>query len=105
MEISALLNQLGYNENDATTAQVKRILNNCDGLNLSSIITLNDHLKPLGSFVAMSGSEDVFKIKNAGKTPDAQENVLNVIENWAEKNKMKKKKINETTHYILGKNI
>ena len=101
MEISALLNQLGYNENDATTAQVKRILNNCDGLNLSSIITLNDHLKPLGGFVAMSGSEDVFKIKNAGKTPDA----LNVIENWAEKNKINIKKVNETTHYILGKTI
>jgi len=101
MEISALLNQLGYNENDATAAQVKRILNNCGGLNLSSIITLNDHLKPLGGFVAMSGSEDVFKIKNAGKTPDA----LNVIENWAEKNKINIKKVNETTHYILGKNI
>ncbi len=105
MEISALLNQLGYNENDATTAQVKRILNNCDGLNLSSIITLNDHLKPLGSFIAMSGSEDVFKIKNAGKTPDAQSDALNVIENWAEKNKINIKKVNETTHYILGKNI
>ena len=101
MEISALLNQLGYNENDATAAQVKRILNNCDGLNLSSTITLNDHLKPLGSFVAMSGSEDVFKIKNAGKMPG----VLNVIENWAEKNKINIKKVNETTHYILGKNI
>lgn len=101
MEISALLNQLGYNENDATTAQVKRILNNCDGLNLSSIITLNDHLKPLGGFVAMSGSEDVFKIKNSGKTSGA----LNVIENWAEKNKINIKKVNETTHYILGKNI
>ncbi|WP_295141612.1 type II secretion system protein [uncultured Campylobacter sp.] len=101
MEISALLNQLGYNENDATAAQVKRILNNCDGLNLSSIITLNDHLKPLGGFVAMSGSEDVFKIKNASKTPGA----LNVIENWAEKNKINIKKVNETTHYILGKNI
>ncbi|WP_298947009.1 type II secretion system protein [uncultured Campylobacter sp.] len=101
MEISALLNQLGYNENDATAAQVRRILNNCDGLNLSSIITLNDHLKPLGGFVAMSGSENVFKIKNADKTPDA----LNVIENWAEKNKINIKKVNETTHYILGKNI
>ena len=101
MEISALLNQLGYNENDATASQVKRILNNCDGLNLSSIITLNDHLKPLGGFVAMSGSEDVFKIKNASKTPGA----LNVIENWAEKNKINIKKVNETTHYILGKNI
>ena len=101
MEISALLNQLGYNENDATAAQVKRILNNCDGLNLSSIITLNDHLKPLGGFVAMSGSEDVFKIKNAGKTPGA----INVNENWDEKNKINIKKVNETTHYILGKNI
>ena len=101
MEISALLNQLGYNENDATAAQVKRILNNCDGLNLSSIITLNDHLKPLGGFVAMSGSEDVFKIKNASKTPGA----LNVIENWAEKHRINIKKVNETTHYILGKNI
>ena len=102
MEISALLNQLGYNENDATAAQVKRILNNCDGLNLASVITLNDHLKPFGGFVAMSGSEDVFKIKS---TQEMKENVLNVIENWAEKNKMNIKKINETTHYILGKNI
>ena len=102
MEISALLNQLGYNENDATIAQVKRILNNCDGLNLNSIVTLNDHLKPLGSFVAMSGSEDVFKIKNAGKTPGAQSDALNVIEHWAEKNKVNIKKINETTHSILG---
>jgi len=102
MEISALLNQLGYNENEATTAQVKRILNNCDGLNLASVITLNDHLKPFGGFVAMSGSEDVFKIKS---TQEMKENVLNVIENWAEKNKMNIKKINETTHYILGKNI
>ena len=101
MEISALLNQLGYNENDATAAQVKRILNNCDGLNLSSIVTLNDHLKPLGGFVAMSGSEDVFKIKNASKTPGA----LNMIENWAEKNKISIKRVNENTHYILGKNI
>ena len=101
MEISALLNQLGYNENDATAAQVTRTLNTCDGLNLSSIITLNDHLKPLGGFVAMSGSEDVFKIKNAGKTPGA----LNVIENWAEKNKISIKRVNENTHYILGKNI
>ena len=102
MEISALLNQLGYNENEATTAQVKRILNNCDGLNLASVITLNDHLKPFGGFVAMSGSEDVFKIKS---TQEMKENVLNVIENWAEKNKMNIKKINGTTHYILGKNI
>ena len=102
MEISALLNQLGYNENDATTAQVKRILNNCDGLNLASVITLNDHLKPFGGFVAMSGSEDVFKIKS---TQEMKENVLNVIENWAEKNKINIKKVNETTHYILGKNI
>ena len=37
----------------------------------------------------------------AGKTPGA----LNVIENWAEKNKINIKKVNETTHYILGKNI
>ena len=53
----------------------------------------------------MSGSEDVFKIKNAGKTPGAQSDALNVIENWAEKNKVNIKKINETTHYILGKVI
>ena len=53
----------------------------------------------------MSSSEDVFKIKNAGKTPDAQSDALNVIENWAEKNKISIKRVNETTHYILGKNI
>jgi len=51
--------------------------------------------------VGVGGGEDVLKKKNAGKTPGA----LNVIENWAEKNKISIKRVNENTHYILGKNI
>lgn len=103
MDHNALLTQLGYNIDDATLAQVKRILNNTDGLTSQNVITLNDHLRPHRCFVAMSGSEDRMKIKNIAATPEAKAHVEEIISEWSQKHKMQLKKVNETTHYILGR--
>lgn len=103
MQLEALLTQLGYNNDEAMLEQLKRTLNATDGLEPSSIITLNDHLKPHLCFVALSSSNDRFKIKNVATIPQIRDEVENIITNWAQKHKLQLEKINETTHYIIGK--
>lgn len=103
MDLIALLNQLDYEANEVTLAQIKRVLNNSSGIETEHIITLNDHLKPHRCFVAMSGSEDYFKIKNVATASGIKEEVENIIQTWANKYKISLKKVNDTTQYILGK--
>lgn len=101
MDYNALLIQLGYNTDEINIAQIKRILNNTDGLNPNDVIALNDRLKPYLCFVAMSSSEDRLKIKNVANG-DAKSVVDEMILGWANKHKMGLKSVNETTYYILG---
>ncbi|QCD52039.1 type II secretion system protein [Campylobacter sp. RM16192] len=103
MDLVALLNQLNYEANEVTLAQIKRVLNNSNGVEPESIITLNDHLKPHRCFVAMSGSEDYFKIKNVATADGIKAEVEQIIQNWANKHKFSLRKVNDTTHYVLGK--
>lgn len=103
MQVKALLTQLGYNTDEASIARMQQIINNTDGLDIQSIITLNDHLKPHLCFVAMSSSADRLKIKNTTKVEEIKNEVDEIIDSWAKKYKMRLEKINETTHYILGK--
>ncbi|WP_169972879.1 type II secretion system protein [Campylobacter sp. RM16191] len=103
MDLVALLNQLNYEANEVTLAQIKRVLNNSNGVEPENIITLNDHLKPHRCFVAMSGSEDYFKIKNIATAEGIKAEVEQIIQNWANKHKFSLRKVNDTTHYILGK--
>ncbi|MBR8462670.1 type II secretion system protein [Campylobacter sp. faydin G-24] len=103
MDHNALLTQLGYNVDKSTSEQIKRILNNTDGLTAENVIALNDRLKPHLCFVAMSGSEDRFKIKNVASVAEIKKRVDEIIVEWAQKYKMNLKEINDTTYYILGK--
>ncbi|MDO5045714.1 type II secretion system protein [Campylobacter sp.] len=103
MELEALLNQLNYGVNETTLNQLKRVLNNSSGISAEQIVTLNDHLKPHRCFIAMSGSEDYFKIKNVATSDEIKKEVEEIIQKWANKHKINLKKVNETTHYILGK--
>ncbi|MBE3608900.1 MULTISPECIES: type II secretion system protein [Campylobacter] len=103
MDYNALLSQLGYTINETTVAQMQRIFNNMDGVNIQNIVSLNDHLKPHLCFVAMSGSEDRLKIKNIATIAEIKERVEDIIADWAEKYKIKLEKINDTTYYIIGR--
>ncbi len=98
-----LLSQLGYNEDEVSLTQLKRILNSSNGIEPAQIVALNDHLKTFGCFVAMSGSCDYFKIKNVATRPDERAQVDVIVDKWADKHKFSLKTANENTKYILGR--
>lgn len=101
MELQALLKQLGYNDDEASLNLIKRAFNETDGMQVDSVIALNDHLKPLGGYVALSGSAPRLKVKlPAGEAGD---DAANIAIAWASKNKLGLKMINENTYYIIGR--
>jgi len=107
MQRDAMLTQLGYVPNEALLNQLERIEENTIGYEKirKHIMDLHDHLKVDGSFVALSNSENYFKIKiearNSALTQEAHEKV----KRFSEKFKVNVNKLdNKETYYILGFN-
>ncbi|BCX79718.1 type II secretion system protein [Campylobacter sp. 19-13652] len=101
MNFDGLLTQLGYNDDENTKELLKQVFNATNGLSVDSVVALNDHLKPLGAYVALSGSEPRLKIKlPSGETGDE---AADVAVAWASKNKLGLRLINESTYYIIGR--
>ncbi len=65
MQRDAMLTQLGYAPNSALISQLERIEKNTTGYEKiqKHIMDLHDHLKVDGSYVALSNTNDYFKIK------------------------------------------
>ena len=72
MNNEAMLKQLGYTPNEALLNQLERIINNTKSFDKiqKHIFDLNEHLKVDDSHVAMSNSEDYFKIKIEAPSPE-----------------------------------
>ncbi len=103
--VEAMLAQLGYTMNDSVKAQMQRILKNtANFMDIQKhIIQLNDFLKPFEAYIAMSNSNDYLKIKNES-SPESLKKVDTMIQDWANKYKIKLKKVaGKETYYILGK--
>ncbi|WP_456433252.1 hypothetical protein [Nitratifractor sp.] len=100
-----LLIQLGYPVNDATLAQMNRIIANTPGFEkfAKHILTLNDEVKRFAGIVAMSNSKDYLKVKTDSKTPEEIDAFTEVVNRWAEKYKVSLEKVDgKNTYYILG---
>lgn len=100
-----LLTQLGYNADESSLKQLKNIEDNTPGFeNIKKhIISLNDHLKNLDSYVAMSNSNPYFKIKIDTNNENFLNEAKEIIKKWAEKYKINLQKVEEKeTYYILG---
>jgi len=100
-----LLTQLGYSTSETALKQVSNIINNTLGFDKFSkhIISLNDELKHLGGFVAMSNSHDYFKIKLDDATSELIGDFRDVVEKWSQKYKVQLQKVeNRETYYIIG---
>jgi len=71
MNNEAMLKQLGYAPNDALLSQLERIVSNTKSFEKieKHIMDLHEHLKVDDSHVAMSNSEDYFKIKIEAPSP------------------------------------
>jgi len=107
MQTEAMLTQLGYAPNDALVRQLQKIQANTQGYEKiqKHIMDLHDHLKVDDAYVAMSNSNDYFKIKIDSKSPEIAQEAHEKIKHFSEKYKVKVEKLdNKNTYYILGFN-
>jgi phosphomannomutase len=105
LQRDAMLKQLGYVPNDALLKQLQRIEENTKGYEKiqKHIMDLHDHLKVDGSYVAMSNSEDYFKVKVEAVSDELAQEAHEKIKHFSDKFKVKMNKLkNKETYYILG---
>lgn len=105
MQRDAMLTQLGYTPNEALVQQLQRIEKNTIGYDKiqKHIMDLHDHLKVDGSFVALSNSEDCFKIKVEAISDELAQEAHEKVQHFSEKFKVKVNKLeNKETYYIVG---
>jgi len=107
MQRDAMLTQLGYVPNEALLNQLEKVEENTLGYEKirKHIMDLHDHLKVDGSFVALSNSEEYFKIKIEARSPELCEEAHEKVKRFSEKFKVKVNKLDKKeTYYILGFN-
>ena len=105
MTRDAMLTQLGYAPNDALIKQLEKIEENTLGYDKiqKHIMDLHDHLKVDGSFVALSNSEDCFKIKVEAQSEELAGEAHEKIKHFSDKFKVTVNKLdNKETYYIVG---
>ncbi|RXJ86604.1 hypothetical protein [Arcobacter sp. CECT 8985] len=108
IEVNAevVLSQLGYTKNESSLKQAEDIIENTKDFDkfAKHIISLNDNLKKMNAYVALSNTNNYLKIKCDEN--DAEE-ILNQfhqsVKNWAEKYNVELQKVeNKEVYYILG---
>jgi len=107
MNNEAILKQLGYAPNEALLSQLDKIVNNTKSFEKiqKHILDLHEHLKVDNSHVAMSNSEDYFKIKIEAPSPERTEEAIEKVDHFADKYKVELKQVSgKNTFYILGFN-
>jgi len=107
MQKEAMLTQLGYAPNEALIKQLEDIQNNTIGYEKiqKHIMDLHDHLKVDNSYVALSNSNDYFKIKIESKTPEIAQEAHEKVKRFSDKFKVDIDKLdNKETYYIIGFN-
>ncbi len=107
MQRDAMLTQLGYAPNEALLTQLEKIEENTNGYEKikKHIMDLHDHLKVDNSFVAMSNTNNYFKIKIESPSPEVAKEAHEKVKRFSDKYKVKVNKLeNKETYYILGFN-
>jgi hypothetical protein len=105
MTQEAILNQLGYTPNEALAEQLSRIEANTNGYEkiIKHILDLHEALKTDKSYVALSNSNDYFKIKIDTDGEAGAADALEKINHFADKYKVNLQKVEgKPTYYILG---
>ena len=105
MQNEAILRQLDYIPNEALQEQMGRIIQNTAAFEKieKHIMELHKQLKVDGSYIAMSNSEDYFKIKIDAPSPALTDEAHEKIQHWSEKYKVNTSKVKKKdTYYIKG---
>ncbi len=105
LDSEAVLKQLGYSPNDKLIEQIGRIEANTKGYDKiqKHILDLHERLKVDESYVALSNSNDYFKIKVEAPSEERRTEALEAIEHFGEKYKIGLQKVEgKQTYYIIG---
>lgn len=102
----AILTQLGHAHSDSLLAQMERIIKNTKGFDKFSkhILSLNDSLKHMHGFIALSNTNDYLKIKSEEDvSKEIMDEFHEAIRHWSEKYKVTVEKVpGKETYYIIG---
>ena len=108
LEISpeVLLSQLGYVKNDSALRQAEQVITKTKEFGKFSkhIISLNDHLKKMNAYIALSNSSDYLKIKcDENDADEILEEFHEEVSHWANKYNVNLEKLDKKhVYYILG---
>lgn len=105
MTYESILNQLGYTPNEALAEQLSRIEANTQGYDkiIKHILDLHEALKTDESYIALSNTNDYFKIKLDTTSEASASDAMEKINHFADKFKVKLQKVDgKPTYYILG---
>ena len=101
-----LVKQLGMGDSKHEIEQMQKVIENTEGFDkfASHIISLNDFLKHLKGYIALSNSVDKLKIKcDENDSKEILQEFHDKIAAWSHKYKVKVEKVyNKETYYILG---
>lgn len=110
LEISAevILSQLGYSVNESSLKQAQKMIEvttNFDKF-AKHILTLNDHLKKINAYVALSNTTEHLKIKcDENDSKEILKAFHDEVMHWADKYNVKLEKLpKKEVYYILGTN-
>lgn len=103
-----LLSQLGYAKNDSSLKQAQEIIEGTRNFNKFSkhLLSLNDHLKKMNAYVALSNSSNYLKIKcDENDAEEILKEFHEEVSHWAEKYNVDLEKLDKKhVYYILGTN-
>jgi capsular polysaccharide biosynthesis protein len=105
MTHEAVLNQLGLIPNEALLVQLENIEKNTHGYEkiIKHIMDLHEALKTCESYVALSNSNNYFKIKVDATSDISKAEAKEKINHFSEKFKVEIQKVQDkATYYILG---
>lgn len=106
MSPEVVLSQLGYTKSESSLKQAERIINETKNFDkfAKHIISLNDHLKKMNAYVALSNSKEHLKIKcDENDAEEILQEFHEEVSHWAEKYNVKLQKLdNKEVYYILG---
>ena len=101
-----ILSQLNYTVNESSLKQANTAIN--ETLNFHKfakhLISLNDNLKHINAYVALSNNSNKFKIKSDNLDNDALlEEFHEIVKKWSNKYKVSLETIpNKEVYYIIG---
>ncbi|MEA2029101.1 MAG: hypothetical protein U9N49_09010 [Campylobacterota bacterium] len=101
-----LLLELGYNKTDTTLGQMQDIIDNTRGFDkfAKHIISLNENLKHMKAYIAISNSLNYLKIKcDDNDAAEILEEFHETVNKWSVKYHVEVQKVkNKEVYYIIG---